>query len=139
MINNADIQTAWISKLKATATLTARVPATEIRENQWMGQTFSYPAVRVKLGPLAPVVQNINCNNWRSEVAILVFTEQKSSRTADEIAGIIATAFWKHPFSSGGVSLYSIDLASLVPAYVPEYDTNCWVSEVNFTCLVQST
>lgn len=139
MISNADIQSAWISKLKATATVTARVAAAEIREDSWKGTDFVYPNIRVKLGLLTPTAPNNNCQIFRSDVSIRVFVEQKSSKTADEIAGIIATAFWGHPYSQGAVKFTAINLSSVVPAEVPEWDVNSWVAEVNFSCLVQSS
>jgi hypothetical protein len=137
MISNADIQASWIAKIKATSTITARVPAAEVREDSWKGQTFSYPNIRVKLGSLMPTTPN-NCQIFRSEVSIRVYVEQKSSKTADEIAGIIATAFWGKPFTNGAVKFTAINLTSVMPADVPEWDENSWLSEVNFSCLVQS-
>lgn len=138
MISNADIQASWIAKLKATSTVTSRVSQTEIREERWKGTGFSYPNIRVKLGPLTPTKQDSTCQIFRSEVSLRVYVEEKSSKTADEIAGIISTAFWTHPFTQGAVKFTAINLISLVPADVPEWDENSWMSEVNFSCLVQS-
>ena len=138
MISNADIQSAWVARLKANAVVTARVPATEIREDSWKGQTFTYPNIRVRLVSLAPTIPNNNCLIFRSEVSIHCYSEQKSSRLADQIAGDVATEFWGHPYSSGLVKFTAINLTSVVPAYVPEWDENSWISEVNFECLVQS-
>jgi hypothetical protein len=138
MINNADIQASWIAKIKATPSIVARVLAVEVREDQWKGQTFSYPNIRVKLGSLMPTTPNNNCHIFRSEVSIRVYVEQKSSKTADEIAGIIATAFWGKPFTNGAVKFTAINLTSVMPADVPEWDEQSWLSEVNFSCLVQS-
>jgi hypothetical protein len=138
MLNNADIQASWIAKIKVTPTITARVSAVEVREDQWKGQTFSYPNIRVKLGSLMPTTPNNNCQIFRSEVSIRVYVEQKSSKTADEIAGIIATQFWGKPFTNGAVKFTAINLTSVQPADVPEWDEQSWLSEVNFSCLVQS-
>lgn len=138
MISNADIQASWITKLKATPAITARVSSSEIREDSWKGTDFTYPNIRVKLGSLTPTVPFNNCQIFRSEVSIQVYVEQKSSRTADEIAGIIATALWGHPFTQGAVKFTAVNLTSLMPADVPEMDTNSWMAEVNLSCLVQS-
>ena len=138
MISNADIQAAWIAKIKTTPTVTARVPAVEVREDQWKGERFTYPNIRVKLGLLTPTQPNSVCLVFRSEVAIRVYVEQKSSKTADEIAGIVATAFWSHPFSQGGVKFIAVNLTSIEPADVPEWDENSWLSTVNLTCLVSA-
>lgn len=138
MISNADIQASWIAKLKATSAVTARISTVEIREDQWKGQTFTYPNIRVKLGPLMPTTPNNNCQIFRSEVSIRVYVEQKSSKTADEIAGIVATQFWGHPFTNGAVKFTAINLTSVMPADTPEWDEQSWMAEVNLSCLVQS-
>lgn len=138
MINNSLIQASWIAKLKANTAVTALVPAVEIRENMWKGQTFNYPAIRVKLTDLRPTTQWNNCLIFRSEVTILCFSEIKSSKQADDVAGVVAEQFWGHPFTYGGVKFTSINLTNIVPAYPPEWDENSWLSEVNFSCLVQA-
>ena len=138
MLDNAVIQSAWIVKLKSISALTARVPAVEIREDSYKGNTFTYPNVRVKLGPLTPTTNQNTCQVFRSDCDIIVFIEQKSSKTADEIAGIIAAALWGHPFTSGTVKFNSVNLTSVIPAGVPEWDSESWAAEVNFTCTVQS-
>ena len=137
MISNSDIQAAWIAKLKANTAVTALVPAVEIREDLWKGSEFTYPNIRVKLGNLVPSVQSNNCQVFSSEASILVFTEQKSSKQADQIAGVIATEFWGKPFSSSGVRFAGVMLDALVPAEVPERDENSWMASVNFTATVQ--
>lgn len=136
MINNAQIQTGWIAKAKASANITDLISATEIREDLWKGEGFSYPNIRVKLGELTPTTRNADCNTFRSPVSFLVFTEQKSSKTTDEIAGVIATEFVGSSFSSNGIRYGGIVLESLVPADVPEADPNSWLAVVNLIALV---
>jgi hypothetical protein len=138
MISNSQIQAAWISKLKANTNITALVSATEIREDLWKGTDFSYPNIRVKLGNLTPQNPSANCQIFKSEVSILVFTEQKSSKQADDIAGVVATEFWGKSFTINGVRFSGIVLDALVPAIVPERDVNSWMSSVDFTALVQN-
>jgi hypothetical protein len=137
MISNSTIQGAWIAKLKANTAVTALVPAVEIREDLWKGTAFTYPNIRVKLGNLTPTAKNV-CQIFSSEVSILVFTEQKSSKQADDIAGVIAEQFWGHPFTLNGVRFTGVTLDALVPAMVPERDENSWLAEVNFTATVSS-
>lgn len=137
MISNSTIQAAWIARLKANATVTALVPATEIREDLWKGTTFTYPNIRVKLGKLTPTAKNI-CQVFSSEVSILVFTEQKSSKQTDEVAGVIAQEFWGKSFTLNGVRFGGVTLDALVPAMVPERDENSWLAEVHFTAMVSS-
>lgn len=138
MISNSNIQSAWISKLKSLSAVTALVPAVEIREDLWKGTDFTYPNIRVKLGNLAPTAKNNNCQIFNSEVSILVFTEQKSSKQADDIAGVIATEVWGKGFTLNGVRFTAVTLDSLAPAEVPERDDNSWMASANLTALVSA-
>ena len=136
MISNSQIQAAWIASLKSKATITALVSSAEIREDLWKGTDFSYPNIRVKLGDLVPSTLNANCNTYRSPVSIQVYIEQKSSKQADDIAGVIATEYVGKSFTANGVKVYGITLESLSPADVPESDPNSWMSSVNLIALV---
>lgn len=136
MINNAQIQAGWIAEIKERTNITTLIPAVEVREDLWKGEKFTFPNIRVKLGDLTPTAQNSNCNTFRSPVSIQIFTEQKSSKTTDEIAGVIATEFIGKTFTNNGVRYYGITLESLVPADVPERDVNAWMAVVNLNALV---
>lgn len=136
MISNSQIQGGWITSLKSKTNITTQVPAVEIREDLWKGTDFTYPNIRVKLGNLVPTTQNPDCQTWRSPVSIQVFIEQKSSKTGDDIAGVIATAYVGKSFTSNGVRFYGITLESLSPAVVPESDPNSWMASVNLVALV---
>jgi hypothetical protein len=137
MISNSQIQASWIGKSKANANITAVVPAVEIRENSWKGQTFTYPNIRIQLTYFAPNTPDNRCQVFKSKVSFLVFSEIKSSKQADDIAGVVAAEFWGKPFTHSGVKFIAINLEEIVPAHVPE-DENSWLSEVKFDCLVQS-
>lgn len=136
MINNAQIQAAWITETKSKANITALVPAIEVREDLWKGSDFTYPNIRVRLGDLTPTAQNANCNTYRQTASLLVFIEQKSSKQADEIAGTIATEYIGKSFTENGIRVYGITLASLVPAHIPEDDPNSWLAIVNLNTMV---
>lgn len=138
MISNSQIQAGWIAKAKASTNITALVSSAEIREDLWKGTDFVYPNIRVKMGLLTPQFAN-RCNVFFSDVTFQVYTEQKSSKTTDDIAGVIATEFWSKTFSSLGIRFDAINLVSVSPATVPESDPNAWLSEVNFRCLVQAS
>lgn len=138
MISNSQIKAAWIDKLKNTSTITAVVPAIEIREDDWKGTDFSFPNIRVKLSPLSPTNTSVDCRVFSSEVTILIFSEEKSSKQADDIASVVAEALWGHGFTSNGVKISSVHLASLEPAMVPTKDSDTWQSAVVFRTMIQS-
>lgn len=137
MISNSQIKAAWIARLKSNAAITALVNQDEIREDDWKGTYFSYPNIRVKLSPLSPTNSTVDCRVFSSEVSILVFSEEKSSKQADDIASVVAGELWGHGFTSNGVKISSVHLSSVEPAVVPERDTNSWQSGVNLRTMVQ--
>lgn len=137
MISNSDIKAAWVAKLKANAAIIALVSAQEIREFEWKGTDFVYPNIRVRLLNLTPTNTNANCQSFDSRVSILIFTELKSSKQADDVAAVVAEQFWGHTFSNSGVRFSGIILQSVSPAITPEEDTNSWRSAVEFSTVVQ--
>ena len=137
MISNSDIKAAWVAKLKANTNITNLVPAAEIREVEWKGTNFTYPNIRVQLHPLIPTNTNANCQVFGSRVSILIYTEQKSSKQADDIAVVVAQEYWGHVFSSLNIRFSGIVLQSLDPAIVPEEDANSWRSAVQLSTVVQ--
>lgn len=138
MINNSQIQTAWISKLKLDRLSTDGVTEEEIREYRWKGTNFVYPNIRVKMGILTPQIPSQTCQVFTSQVSILVSSEQKSSKQADDIAGVFAARYWGRGFTSEGVRFIKVSLESLAGAEVPEENDDIWVSTINFNVNIQA-
>ena len=137
MITNSNIQAAWISRLKANAPVTALVSAVEIREDQWQGTDFVYPNIRVRLGDLTPQTTNPDCKIYLSTVSILCNSEIKSSKQADDIAGVVFNEFIGKSFSGSTVKIGQVILESLSPAVVPK-GANTWQATVNLKCAVSN-
>lgn len=118
------IQAALIANLKSRATLVAMLANNkQIKELQWQGTEFVYPAVRVSLD-LMPAVNR--CLD-RADIVIDIFSEQKSSDQASTIAGEIQTLYHGHPFEQGGVK-FPIVIVTKVDA--PVRDVFAWNSKV---------
>ena len=125
--SNNEIQAALLVKLKAEATILAELSDTdEIRENQWQGTEFSYPAIRIRMISNNPL-KNSDCDQTNISVGFQVFSEDASSMQADEIAGIINTALHDKPFSQSGL-LIALRTDDLIPAIRSNMRT--WKSEV---------
>ena len=103
---NVDIETlqeAWIAYLKAQPTvvnLLTNGGANEIKETQWQGDTFSYPAIRIYIDEMPNVV---TCSPETIEVYIDVFSEQKSSKEARHITAALEALLKKTQFSQNGI------------------------------------
>src|SRR3972149_5151749 len=109
MIDNNALQAAIVAKLKANAPwvawLAARSASSEIREAQWQGAEFLYPAVRVNVGTQTPT-ENGPCYKENTEVDFLVsaLSEQDSSKEADTLAGLVNTALLGQTLAGTGFS-----------------------------------
>ena len=122
MISPELIQAAIITKLKAnialTDFLTALSAGDEIRESQWTGVTFTYPAVRVEAGTQIPDGDLGTCHTTRSEVPFTVasFSDGDSSRQADTLAGLVNAALFGIRLSGMGFRSMIINSDGLIHA-----------------------
>lgn len=104
IIDNNLIQAAIITFMKANAALVDWLSnfsaENEIRENQWQGRDFVYPAIRVDLVSQQPI-GNPPCH---AELAFNVFcySESDSSQQADKLAGLINAALARKAFTGTG-------------------------------------
>lgn len=134
MISNATVQAGLITYLKSKASVTvllANTNGVEIREDQWQGNQFYYPAVRVRLDVQIP---DANCNMATMLIAIQCFSEADSSREADVIASAVNDVLHEKQFTSGDVR-YMLYSEGLVPAI--RQDEQTWRSEALFRTRVQ--
>ena len=133
LITNNEIQAAIVGWLKTRILITNEiVDSDEIKEDQWQGTAFVYPAIRVRLISNKPdnkqgCIQPIT-------LGIQVYTEDASSRNCDRIAGIIGKEIHSNQFSTSGF-LFGMFVTDLVPAY--RRDERTWMSEVLIKADVQ--
>ena len=123
------IKGAIVSRLKAQATIVAELDSSaEIKEAQWQGRDFKYPAIRVSVSPIDPMQPD--CNRWEVPFVIATFSEEASSYQADKISGIIHGVLHGKSFSQSieGQDLrFSLWTNTLVPAI--RQDDRTWRSE----------
>lgn len=135
MISNNDIQEAIISKLKATPAVLALVPAVEIRETQWQGLDFTYPCIRVRVGPQVPTA-DVACTISRCQIVIQCYSENASSKESNSIAFSVVDALHGKPFSTTNMKFTMLKVVTLSEAI--RRDQRTWVATATFTALVQS-
>jgi len=123
--SNDEIQAAILAYIRSKATITAVITSTEMREDQWQGTTFVYPAIRIRM--ISNVPSDTNCNYNNISLSIMVFTDDASSQNADKIAGIINQALHDKSFSSNNIAIF-LRATNLIPAF--RSDIRTWRSEV---------
>ena len=128
------IKGAFISYLKTVSAVTDKLveygsTVLEIREIQWKGDEFSYPAIRFRMIRNAP--DNGDCTKSEISFSWVVLTEDQSSATCDEISGIIAAYFQTRQFSvafQSNTYHFSCGGVSIIPA--TGVGVSVWRSEV---------
>lgn len=123
--SNDEIQAALLSYIRSKPTITAVITTTEMREDQWQGTTFTYPAIRIRMISNVPSTKQCNYNDI--SFSFMVFTEDASSQNADKIAGIINQALHDRSFSSNNIAFF-LKTTNLIPAI--RSDKTTWRSEV---------
>lgn len=117
MISPDLVQAGIVSHLKANtaliAWLTTYSAQNEIRENQWQGRQFVYPAIRVDLLTQTepgnpPCFAQVLFN-------VFAFAEGDSSLTCAQLAGLIDTALIRHKFSGTGFNSGLVTTLGSVP------------------------
>lgn len=104
MIDDNTIQAAIVAKLKANmaliAWLTQFQAQAEIREAQWQGREFVYPAVRVELTGNTPIAEP-PCYS-QVTFSIYYYSESDSSRQVNELAGYGNDALFEKAVTGSG-------------------------------------
>jgi len=131
MLSPAVIQAALIALLKANAPLVAALPgAAHIKEADWRGTTFDYPAVRVDIGSGIPEGTGACAEEWtRLAGSIIVLSKADSSAECLSIMGLIQNAIIRHRLAGAGLT--SLDLKVDQAAY-PFRQDDIWRGEVLF-------
>ena len=132
MADNETVQASWITYLKSKTALTALLTnggANEIRESQWQGDDFAYPAVRISMDYMPSV---IDC--FDSVDAIIdVFSEQKSSKEAAHIAATLLGLLHNQQINDGTTNSWHIHVERIDR---PIRDMYAWKASLKVNALV---
>jgi hypothetical protein len=122
-------QSAWISSLKSKTAITSLLAnAREIREIEWQGTDFDYPAVRVGLD-FMPSIER--CGPDDADVIIEVFSDEKSSKKATQIASLIYTTYHGKAFTQNGVRFSTVIVREVER---PDRSIYAWQRNIKIFC-----
>lgn len=122
MISNNVIQAAVVAQLQAntalTNWLTSKSATGEIREANYQGTQFVYPATRVDVGTQSPGPETSICYLTTGETTftVLSFSEADSSKEADELTGLVNDALMGQRLSGTGFKTLAIQSDGLIHA-----------------------
>ena len=116
---NDTIQAGLIAKAKSITAITSLVTNSEsiveIREAEWQGVDFEYPAIRLRLRPTQVPIED--CGPVRIQFVWEVYSEQASSKESMDIATAIISNFpksWTYTDSGGQEYLFNGIKTSLI-------------------------
>ena len=95
LISDEKTQADIIAKLKTLTTVTPLLPEGQsgIKELQWQGDEFQYPAVRLDLERNEYVLDEQEmCGLYKVEFSIYVFSQERSSKQSSQIKGLVENA-----------------------------------------------
>ena len=101
IIPNSDVQAGFILKLKNDAPLVTSLTVADgegekgIKEDQFQGDTFKYPAVRVDIQRQEPKNQVSPCILSSLFLTVRVYAEGTSSKPCDDITALVVKALHK--------------------------------------------
>lgn len=139
------IQKAIITALKAnSALITALGSSSQIKEMQYQGTEFSYPAVRVSILPQTPIGNGTDHTKLSNVTwTIRIYSEQKSSQEVSNIQGLVLDALFDTQISgtnAGGVpSFRMIKLDVIRTGQATRLTENLWTSELYFESQVSAS
>ena len=130
MIHNDTIQKALLDYAKSKPLILGKLSDTdEIREDQWQGREFSYPAIRINIMRNEPT----ECYQI-VEFSFLAYSENSSSKQADDICGTINDEFHDKSFSRNNIRFTGVICSNLSPAM--RADQRTWRAETFFEARV---
>lgn len=133
LIRVDEVRSALISAVQNNATIMAELDdADEVREHSWKGTNFSYPNIRVKINQASPNT-NPDCSQ-DFDGSLYVYSEEASSRQADQIAGIIADEY--HGKSLNSENVFFTRLTCELVGAIQE-GMLVWRSEIILRSLIQ--
>jgi len=136
MIPNNDVQAALMTRLKASIAITSLLKtSTDIKESQWQGTTFAYPAVRLSLGTQVPE-SGYSCKASSLPFTVICKDENPSSHNADALAGAVSNTLHGKRWCDiiQGVRFTSIRVTGLRSA--TREDERTWRAEVDFQAMI---
>lgn len=112
MADQEQVYEAWIAYLKSKTQLTSLLQngSKEIKQTQFQGDEFTYPAVRVAVDCFPSVN---GCGPDDIDVVIEVFSEQKSAKEALHIGAVLQSILHKHPFTQNGIKFPMVNVQKI--------------------------
>ena len=139
MISDEVIQAALIAKLKTFTNVTVLLTdgATDIKELQWQGDDFHYPAVRLDLEDNSIYFdEQEKCTLQEVTFSVYIYSQERSSKQCSQIKGLVMNNLIGKSWSGTGVKFVKIRLNDNSPAI--REDERTWRASAQFKSRVHA-
>lgn len=136
MISNELIRIALIEKANSSPLINTYLPSGTILEYNWQGTDANYPNARLHIESQFDVSEiTVSCPSV-AEFSWYIFSEQGTSKQADQIAGKFVTTFRGLSFSQNNVKFASVKILETIPAM--RQDERTWRAQVRCRSIIHS-
>jgi hypothetical protein len=137
MVSTNDVQTAVIGLLTGTYAVTELVHE-EVREDEWQGTDFVYPALRVQITNLMPE-EDGTCRETKTfaQFTIQCYSEADSSKQCGTLANTVVSAIFGQVLTRPYMRSLRINVMRVVPPY--RTAPRIWRSDVQAQCHIYET
>ena len=109
MIDTWQILADLISALRGESTITSLLAsAQEVREINYMGDEFGFPAIRVRIDTHEPMRGTEPCDNSIAIFSIFVYTEDASSLLCQQVTAAVKSFLHRSQLAGTGYNIATI-------------------------------
>ena len=137
MISDELVQAALIAKLKTFTDVNAILTggASNVKELQWQGDQFAYPAERLDLESNEMFYdEQRRCSIQRAEFSVYFFSEERSSKQASVLKGLLINDMMLDGFTQNTIRFMDVRLIDSVTAV--REDERTWRTQAKFRVYV---
>jgi len=138
MLSPHEVQAAFITLLQGNAALVAALAGPEaIKEAEWAGSSFDYPAVRLDIADMRPQGNGACAARWLSVTgSIIVLSKGDSSAECLTVLGLVQNAIQGRHLTGAGLTSLEVRVEQ---AIYPYREDNIWRGEIPFATTVIQT
>ena len=133
MFSNYQVRSVLVNYLQNNSAIIGII-STEVREGQWQGKDFIYPAIRVKIILQKPSIDT-NCDWADLQFSVECYSEKASSQESEAMELAVIQLLDKKTVSYSGVKVYALHCIGMIGSN--RIDPNTWMAETMFTGRVQ--
>jgi len=135
MLSDESIQADLITQLKSITTVTSLLPegSSGIKEYQWQGDTFQYPAVRLDLEDTGyEFDEQEKCRLYFAEFSIYIFSEERSSKQCSQVKGLLENHLTGRGWTGANAKYSRIRLVTGGNVPAVRQDERTWRSQLQY-------